>query len=208
MRQTLIALAVAALVAPAVAQAQDYGPNYGEEEVTPHRMGRSLGIMGDVGVSHYNRHLAHETNTGVGYGATVDLSPQRNIGLELGYDGGVNDLSSKFSSDGRLVTNEIGGDLRVNLVPATYSLPGHLKPFLFGGAFYHRIDTQGFTPGIKDNTNAFALPVGAGVEVDVGKRFLVGARYTYNFLFNEINQLGGRSDFWTATVDLGARLQR
>ncbi len=208
MRRTLVALAVVALGAPLVAQAQDYGPTYGEEVTPHHLMKPSIAVMGEAGVSQYDRHLNNETLTGPSYGAMVDLSPMRNLGVELGYAGAVNNISGSFAHGSRLVTNQVGGDLRINIVPATHDLPGHLKPFIFGGAFYHRIDLQGFAPGIKDNTNAFALPVGAGVEADLGKYFLVGGRLTYNFLFNEINQLGGRADFWTATVNLGARLQR
>ncbi len=207
MRRTLMALAVAALTAPLVAQAQTTydEPNY-ETGQPVSKTRPSIGIMGDVGVGDYNRDLGHKVNAGIGYGASIDLSPQRNIGLELGYAGGVNNLDSKFSSDGRLITNQVGGDLRLNLVPPTRDLPGHVKPFVFGGAFYHRIDTQNFTPGIADNVNAFALPVGAGVEAELGSGFLIGGRFTYNFLFNEVTKLGGNADFWTATVNLGARL--
>lgn len=200
---TLLAVAMAV---PFVAHAQttDFESNQYEGS----SLGPSVGIIVDVGVSDYNRAYGNSINTGVGYGALIDLSPMRNIGLELGYRGSVNDMRDQVSSDGRVVTNQVGGNLRLNLVPATSSLPGGLRPFVFGGAFYHRVDTDGFTPGIGDDINAFALPVGAGLEADISKRFLVGARFTYNFLFDETGpgKFANDTDNWTASVNLGARL--
>jgi hypothetical protein len=53
-----------------------------------------------------------------------------------------------------------------------------------------------------------AVPVGAGLETDFGDHFLAGARFTYNFLFNETGPFGGRaSDLWGVTADLGVRIQ-
>lgn len=210
MRRILMGLTVAALGLPVVAraQAQYQEPRYveGEKETWAKP---SVGIMADIGVDKYNLDVAHDVNAGIGYGARVDISPQRNIGLELSYHGAVNNLSSNISGDGRLITNQVGGDLRLNAVPADRELPGDLKPFVFGGAYYHRIDTDNFTPGFRDNINAFALPVGLGLEADLGERFLIGGRFTYNFLFNENDKFGGRNaDFWAATVNLGTRLFR
>lgn len=200
---TLLAIAVAVPFA-AQAQTTDFESNYQE----PREFGPSVGVIADVGVSDYNRGLAGSINTGVGYGALIDLSPMRNLGLELGYRGAVNNMRTQVSTDGRVITNQVGGNLRVNLVPATHDLPGGLRPFVFGGAFYHRVDTDGFTPGVSDDINAFALPVGVGLEADISKRFLIGARFTYNFLFNETGANGFRDDTdnWVASVNLGARL--
>ena len=151
--------------------------------------------------------MNRDIDVGVGYGARIDISPMRNVGLEIGYAGAVNDMDEAISTDGRLITNQVGGNLRLNLVPPGYDLPLGLRPFVLGGAMYNRVDTQDFTPGIEDGINAFALPVGAGLEANIGKRFLVGGRFTYNFLFNEVDGFGGRNaDNWFATVNLGARL--
>lgn len=202
MARTLTGFLVAALIVPAVAAAQQ-----GEWRTQQRDPSRTVGLMGEVGVTNYNRGLNSDTDAGVGYGARIDLSPIRNLGLELGYAGGVNDMSEDISSDGRLITNQVGGNLRINIVPPNRELPANLRPFVFGGAFYHRIDTDNFTPGVQDGINAFAVPVGAGVEAEIGKRFLIGGRFTYNNLFEEANELGGRdADSWAATVNLGTRL--
>ena len=207
MQRTLWMMAVAALGLPAMAHAQARydEPSWTQEPESDTRK-PSVGVMADVGLNQYNRDLANDINTGVSYGARVDLSPQRNIGIELGYHGAVNNYDSALSSDGQLVTNAFGGDVRVNVVPATYDLPANLKPFVFGGAYYHRIDTQNFTPGVRDDINAFAVPIGAGLEADLNDRFLIGGRFTYNILLNENDALTNRdADFWTATVNVGAR---
>lgn len=200
---TMLAVAVAVPFA-AQAQTTDFESNQYESS----NMGTSVGLILDVGVSDYNRAYGNSVDTGVGYGALIDLSPVRNIGLELGYRGAVNDFGEQFSGNGQVITNQVGGNLRLNLVPATHDLPGGLRPFVFGGAFYHRVDTNGFTPGIGDDINAFALPVGAGLEADISKRLLVGARFTYNFLFDETGpgKFANDTDNWTASVNLGARL--
>lgn len=202
--RTMLAVAMAV---PFVAHAQsDFESDYEEEGlVMP-----TVGIIADVGVSDYNRSLNRDIDAGVGYGALIDLSPMRNLGFEVGYRGGVNDMSDRLSPDGQVITNQVGGNLRVNLVPPTRDLPAGLRPFVFGGAFYHRVDTDGFTPGVSDDINAFALPVGAGLEADINQRFLVGARFTYNILFNETGTDGFRDDTdnWVASVNLGARLGR
>lgn len=211
MVRTLTGLLAAALVLPATVFAQETTRTYTERERTvyteedTHK--RSIGIMAGVGVSDYNRDLNRVVDPGVGYGARVDLSPLRNVGLELGYSGAVNEIDESLSADGRLITNAVGGNLRLNLVPPDRELPANLRPFVFGGAFYHRIDTDNFVPGIEDNINAFALPFGAGVEAEIANRFLIGGRFTYNKLYNVDEEFGGRnSDNWAATVNLGTRL--
>lgn len=201
--RTVKVFAIAALALPAAAMASQMERD--DLRMQPVDDRRSIGLMADVGVNDYNRQLAGDVNTGVGYGLIADLSPQRNIGLEIGYRGGVNNLDDAISPDGRLITNQVGGNLRVNVVPPEQQLPANLKPFVFGGAFYHRVDTQNFTPGFEGQ-NAFALPVGLGLEADITDRFIVGGRFTYNFLFNEDGGFDGRSaDNWLATVSLGTR---
>jgi opacity protein-like surface antigen len=213
MVRTFIALAAAVALTPFAARAdttttQQTTTTYESPEQFNQGIKPSFGIMGDVGVNRYDRSLAAPTEPGVAYGARVDLSPARNIGIELGYEGALNNLNSRFSSDGRLMTNQVGGDLRINLVPPTYDLPGGLRPFVFGGVAYQRITTQNFTPGMSD-ANAVAVPVGAGIEANLGEHFLIGARGTYNFLFNEADSFsGGNTDNWMATVNIGARLSR
>ena len=202
--KTMLAVAMAVPLA-AQAQTTDFESEYEEEGI----LMPTVGIIADVGASDYNLDLNRDIDVGVGYGALIDLSPMRNVGLEIGYRGAVNDMSEDISTDGQVITNQVGGNLRLNMVPPTRDLPGGLRPFVFGGAFYPRVDTDGFTPGVADDINAFSLPVGAGLEANINQRFLVGARFTYNILFNETGVTDGfrdDTDNWVASVNLGARL--
>jgi hypothetical protein len=211
MTRTLTALLASAFFIPVVAHAQttryddprydDYGTSYSTKYKSS---GPSVGVMGDVGWQKYNRDVSDEVNSGVGYGAKVDITPQRNVGLELLYNGAVNGINDRFSTDGNIVTNQVGGNLKLNFVNPMR--PALIRPFVFGGASWYHIDTNNFTPGIS-NQGVFAIPAGLGLETDIGRRFILGARYTYNFLFSEQDGFGGRNaDSWLLGLNLGARL--
>ena len=211
MKRMLTALLASALFVPVMANAQttryddprydDYGTTTTERSSGP---GSSVAIMGDVGWQRYSREVSDQINSGVGYGLKVDLSPQRNFGFELFYAGAVNGMDDRFSTDGNIVTNQVGGNLRLNLVPPTTR--ALIRPFVFGGASYYNIATNNFTPGIRGG-NLFAIPAGLGIEADISERFLVGARFTYNFLFREQDGFSGRNaDSWLLGANIGARL--
>jgi len=209
MVRTVMALGVAALLAPLAALAQTTTTQTTTTYENPEQFNPgpkpSVAVMGLVGVNGYARGIAAEMQTGVGYGAGIDLSPIRNIGIEIQYVGALNDVVTSTSTDGRLVSNQIGANLRLNLVPATHDLPGHIRPFVYGGAAYQNVLTQNFTPGLS-TANALAVPVGGGIEGDIGDVFLVGARFAYNFLFYETSAFSGRSsDDWTASINIGGR---
>lgn len=166
----------------------------------------TFNVVGDMGLGSYDQSLNARTEPGFAFGAHLDINPTRIITVELGYLGALNDLNPRFSKDGRLVTNQVGGDLRINFVPPNYDLPGRLTPYVFGGAAYQHITTQNFTPGMSD-ASTLAVPLGVGVEVDAANRVFVGARFTYNLLFFEQDNFsGGDTDSWAATVNVGARL--
>jgi len=200
-RWSKFVVAAAAAVLPASAIADT---TYVYEEQKP--MG-GVGVAAEIGVNNFARNSADDLiNPGVAYGAGLDLRPQRNVGVELGYQGAFNSLKSSVSTDGAIVSNKVGGNLRLNAVPPDRELPANLTPFVFGGAAYSRFDTNDFAPGFKDNVNAFSIPVGAGLEADIG-RFLLGARFTWNFNLNNANILptGQGTDNWLVTANLGAR---
>jgi len=102
-----------------------------------------------------------------------------------------------------LKTNEGYGDVRLNI------LPGEVTPYVFGGYGYTWVN--GSAASGVPNSSTHTLPFGGGLEADIGA-FKLGGRFQYNYLFSNINtggntvsvNKGGNSDFWTATVDLGA----
>jgi hypothetical protein len=212
MVKTLTALVAAASLVPFVANAQTTTTTtntttYENPEQFNGGPKASVGVFADTGVNSYTNNIAAVTQPGVAYGARIDLSPQRNIGFEIGYDGSLNDMKSSISGSGHIYGNAVNGDLRINLVPPNFDLPADLKPFIFAGVGWQGIAPQNFTPGIN-NANLLSVPIGTGLEADIGDHFLIGARFTYAFLFNESTAFSGRqSDIWGATADLGARFQ-
>jgi Outer membrane protein beta-barrel domain len=168
----------------------------------------SLVLQG--GASHYQQALSG-SNYGVAYGARLGILPLPFLGVELGYLGTRNDLS--VSSDGSvpaatLSTNEGYADLRVNL------FPNIVTPYIFGG--YGLTWVNGAASAGIANDHVSTLPFGGGLEANLGN-FKLGARFQYNYLFNDIFagtngngsptnagvNKGGHADFWAATVDVG-----
>jgi hypothetical protein len=168
----------------------------------------SLVLQG--GASHYQQSLSG-SNYGIAYGARLGVMPLSFLGVELGYLGTRNDLS--VSSDGSvpaatLSTNEGYADLRVNLFPNV------VTPYIFGG--YGLTWVNGAAAAGIANDHVSTLPFGGGLEANISN-FKLGARFQYNYLFNDIFagtnasgsptnagvNKGGHADFWAATIDVG-----
>lgn len=192
MKKILVALAAAAALAPAAMADSEF----------------SVVLQG--GATKYNQSLSG-SDTGAAYGARLGFLPTPMLGLELGYLGTQNNISASLS-EGRnastLHTNEGYGDVRLNI------LPGDFTPYVFGG--YGMTWVSGAAASGVPNSNTSTLPFGGGLEANVGA-FKIGGRFQYNYLFSSINtgssngtptsvavNKGGNSDFWGATVDLGA----
>ncbi len=209
MVRTLMALTAVALLAPMAANAQTATTQTTTTYETPEQVQArpptsSADVTLGAGVSNFALGLAAISKPGAGYAGTVQLAPSRVLGIEVGYLGAVNDVRSNFATDSRLITNQVGADLRLNFVPSGYDLPGNLRPFVFGGAAYQSINPQNFVPGVT-NASALAIPVGGGIEAGVGD-FIIGARYTWNFLFQANDAFSGRTvNDWLASVNIGAK---
>jgi hypothetical protein len=188
MKRLLIAIAGAAVVLPAAANAES-----------------EFSIVLQGGASHYNQSLSG-SETGGAYGARLGFLPTPMLGLEIGYLGTQNNISASLQQ-GReastLKTNEGYADVRLNI------LPGSVTPYIFGGYGYTWVN--GAEASGVPNSSTSTLPFGGGLEANIGA-FKLGGRFQYNYLFNSINtggstvsvNKGGNSDFWSATVDLGA----
>lgn len=188
MRKLLFAVAAAALVAPAAAFADS-----------------EFSVVLQGGAAKYNQSLSG-SDVGAAYGARLGFLPTPMLGLELGYLGSQNNVNESLS-EGRqastLRTNEGYADVRLNI------LPGAVTPYVFGG--YGLTWVNGAAASGVPNSSTSTLPFGAGLEANIGA-FKVGGRFQYNYLFSSINtgstavsvNKGGNSDFWSATVDLGA----
>jgi|GraSoiStandDraft_40_1057318.scaffolds.fasta_scaffold21915_3 opacity protein-like surface antigen len=188
MKRLLVALALAALVLPAAAMADS-----------------EFSIVLQGGATKYNQSLSG-SDVGAAYGARLGILPTPMLGIELGYLGTQNNINQSLS-EGRqastLKTNEGYADVRLNI------LPGEVTPYVFGGYGYTWVN--GAAASGVPNSSTSTLPFGGGIEGNVGA-FKLGGRFQYNYLFSNINtggntisvNKGGNSDFWSATVDLGA----
>jgi len=189
MRKLLVALAAAALLVPAAAMADS-----------------EFSISLEGGAAKYNQSLSG-SDVGAAYGVRLGLMPTPMLGVELGYLGTQNNINQSLS-EGRLAstlnTNAGYGDVRLNI------LPGSITPYVFGG--YGLTWVSGAAASGIPNKTANTLPFGGGLDANLGT-FKVGARFQYNYLFDKINtggttsisaDKGGNSDFWDATVNLGA----
>jgi hypothetical protein len=188
MKKLLFAVAAAALVVPAAAFADS-----------------EFSIVAQGGAAKYNQSLSG-SDVGAAYGARLGFLPTPMLGVEVGYLGSQNNINQSLSTgsiSSTLKTNEGYGDVRLNI------LPGSVTPYVFGGYGYTWVSGASAT-GVP-NSSTSTLPFGGGLEANIGA-FKLGGRFQYNYLFNSINtggssvsvNKGGNSDFWTATVDLGA----
>jgi Outer membrane protein beta-barrel domain len=188
MKKLLVAFTAAVLIAPATAMAES-----------------EFSIILDGGASKYNQALSG-SDVGAAYGARLGLLPTPMLGIEIGYLGTQNNVNESLSQGqfaSTLKTNEAFGDLRLNI------LPGGVTPYVFGGYGYTWL--SGAEASGLPNQSTHTLPFGGGIEGNIGA-FKLGGRFQYNYLFSDINtssssvsvNKGGNSDFWTATVSLGA----
>jgi len=188
MRKLLVTLAATAFLVPAAAMADS-----------------EFSIMLDGGAAKYNQSLSG-SDVGAAYGARLGILPTPMLGVEIGYLGTQNNVNESLSQ-GRvastLKTNQGFGDVRLNI------LPGSVTPYVFGG--YGMTWLSGAAASGIPNQHVNTLPFGAGVDANIGA-FKVGGRFQYNYLFDSIDtssngvnaNKGGSSDFWNATVNLGA----
>ena len=193
MRKFFLALACAALAAP-VARADS-----------------EFSVVLQGGASKYNQSLSNGTDVGASYGARLGILPIPMLGIEAGYLGTQNNIKESFDigrSASTLKTNEGYADLRLNI------LPGSFTPYVFGGYGLTWVSGAAAS-GIQDQSTS-TLPFGGGLEANVGA-FKIGGRFQYNYLFNKIYtgstgptaagvavDKGGNADFYAVSVDLGA----
>ncbi len=152
---------------------------------------RGLTLLVGGGVEGYTGALAPEISPGPAYGVTAALKPSKVLGIELGYSGAVNNLSSALSSGAA----SSGPDLVRNGGQAAVTLglgAAPVQPYVLGGIGFSDYNFRGTAADFRDDTVG-NVPVGAGLRTHIGD-FTADLRANYNFLFNQ--------DFATA-VDTG-----
>lgn len=136
------------------------------------------------GVESYTGSLAPEVNLGPAYGARVQFKPTRILGLELGYNGALNniDKAAAVRPEGLagpdLIRN--GGE-----VVATVGLTEtRLQPYLLAGVGMSRYTLRGEDRAGFQSDNTGHFPLGAGLRAHFGQ-LNADARLGYSVLFDQ-----------------------
>lgn len=142
--------------------------------------GVSVSIGG--GVEGYTGALAPQLEPGPTAGVTAGFRPLKQLGVELGYTGALNNIDNKRGPVGGdspdLIRNGGTAVLTVGVTPSAW------QPYLLGGiGLSHLNFRHGESLGYKDDTIG-TVPAGVGLRGHVG-HFLVDARANYNFLFDK-----------------------
>jgi hypothetical protein len=167
---------------PATAPSDAFTPIDDAEDVNRESRAdmRGLTVMLGGGVEGYTGALAPEINPGATYGVTAAIKPSKVFGLELGYNGAVNelDVTGAGVDDGPdLVRN--GGQAAVTL--GLGAAP--VQPYVLGGIGFSDYNFRGDAGDFSDDVVG-NVPVGAGLRTHIGD-FTVDLRGNYNFLFDQ-----------------------
>ena len=172
------ALGAAAFALPSVASAQDYDYRASERDAGPDR---GVQVQAQGGIVGFPGEAASQISPGALYGVVVGIEPPIPVlELELGYQGAA------YQTDERLTgaqenAIENGGQAILKASPEF----GAWEPYAFGGYQLSRFNVyerDNSTGALQDDTLS-KVPVGAGLDVHLGD-VLVGARGSYNFLFD------------------------
>jgi hypothetical protein len=153
-------------------------------------------LQANGGVAQWSRDLA--TDAGPAYGVIAGYFPATFIGIEGQYLGATNStsLANTVLFD-HVTTNGLLGDVRVGV-------PFVVEPFVFGGLGWMHFNVTG--PATSRTDDSLVFPVGGGLEAHLGSSWLIGARFTYNFVNSGVANKAN-SDLWTATANIGTSIQ-
>ena len=113
--------------------------------------------------------------------------------IEATYFGSANGLTAE---DGTAITTAGELQARLNVLQPAQGV----QPFIAGGANYFRIDSD----GALDNAQAIGFPVTAGLQVFPADNFTIGARGSYRFLTDLIDDDFPGGDNWNVGLTVGA----
>jgi hypothetical protein len=170
---------------------------------SPHQMSLTIGAGG---AGFVQERLSGRVFPGVAYNARFTVGTRSWVAFEASYVGTVNKLIGPFSREPQVIGNGLESDLRINF------WPGRVEPYAFGGVgfntwgLHNREIDPATAAGFRDSNTLFIVPVGGGMSGYLGRHFLLDARFTYRFMFNQnffINQIDSRTDQWTVQGNIG-----
>jgi hypothetical protein len=163
---------------------------------------RGVSVLLGGGVEGYTGGLAPEINPGATAGVMAALRPSNVFGLELGYNGAVNNLDTDVAGSGPdLVRNSIQADVTLGLTATP------IQPYVLGGYGLNWYNVRnGEAIGFRDDTNS-KIPVGLGLRTQLGD-FTADARVNYNFLLSDdfapaIDNGDAATGSYNGTINIG-----
>lgn len=163
---------------------------------------RGVTVLIGGGVEGYTGGYAPEINPGASAGALAAFKPSKVLGLELGYNGAVNNLDTDVPGSGPdIVRNSAQADITIGLTAAP------LQPYVLGGYGLNWYNVRnGEALGFRDDTNS-KIPVGLGLRTHIGD-FTADARVNYNFLIADdfapgVDNSDAMSGSYNGTLNIG-----
>jgi hypothetical protein len=163
---------------------------------------RGIAVMLGGGVEGYTGGLAPEINPGATAGVMASLRPTKVLGLELGYNGAINNLDADVPGSGPdIVRNSAQANLTLGVTAAP------IQPYVLGGYGLNWYNVRnGQALGYSDDTNS-KIPVGVGLRTHIGD-FTADARVNYNFLLSDdfapgIDNDDAATGSYNGTINIG-----
>lgn len=196
----LIAIAGALLVSvPLFARADTtYGSN---DYPSSNRKDRALSIEPNIGIGGYTGAITDAVNgTGVAYGATATLRPDRGLSYELGYVGHSNTVTGTTD---RLASNKVQANLKLGP-----QFQGRVawRPYVMGGVAADFVTTGTSAFGLSNTTQGI-IPLGAGADFFSNSPVRVGARAQYDLntgLGGSVSSIASHPNGWEAMLNAAA----
>jgi hypothetical protein len=195
----LMALPFAARAEKVTEQAKDSTEKVTESKPVKEfeSMWSNLDMAAGLGWGNYTGNLADDIGSGLAWNVRLATESPKTINYELQYIGGANAFTSLPDSDDanfepgdfRVYTNGLQAALK--LTPEIFQIldetaHGKLQTYLTGGIGITRMsvakDTQ-LNPSFQSDF-AGAVPLAVGLDYDVSKKFFIGARGQYDFMFD------------------------
>jgi opacity protein-like surface antigen len=165
---------------------------------------RAVTIRGGVGT--FTGDLNERTAAGPVWGASFRLDPSRPFGLELSYDGSMNDLEdARLLSPARVQRHGVSALFKLG-----YPVTDTLRPYAGVGLGASLVSPSQVATPLYRSDLMEEIPLSAGIDF-AWRRVTAGVRTTYRMLLDEDfadsaspdgNAQGGMLD---ATVNLGGR---
>ncbi|MBM4381027.1 MAG: hypothetical protein FJ086_17275 [Deltaproteobacteria bacterium] len=143
----------------------------------PQTRGLTLTVGG--GVEGYTGSLDSQLRPGPAWSVNANIRPTRVLGLELGYNGAVNNARNGDLTSGADVVRN-GGQAVATLGLAAAAV----QPYVLGGVGLSRYNVRGGDNTRFRGATTGHMPLGAGLRTHAGL-FTADARFAYNVLFDE-----------------------